>query len=188
MTSKAFYRLLADPAIENPWFLKSPVDPSGREIDARIFTNGVPVPSQPHLQIPVGVHGARVGFNLAAFDMVVLPAAINQELQRLVGSSIQRIPVVIDEDDRFEILNVCELVECLDDSRSGVQRWTTMDGRPEKVGQYRMVVGLKIDGTLAQGRHIFRVAGWEIGLIVSDDVKRLFEDHDLTGVVYQRVD
>nr|WP_297532747.1 DUF1629 domain-containing protein [uncultured Roseateles sp.] len=188
MTSKNFYRLLADPSIEDRWFLGAPIDPSGSEIDARIFTDGVPVPSQPRLHVPVGVEGTRVGFNFAAFDMLISPAVVNEKLEELVGPAIQRIPVVVGEDQSFEILNVCERVACLDDSRSQVMRWTASDGRPDKVGQYRMVIGLKIDGSRVEGRQIFRVAGWGIALIVSDDVKRLLEKCGLSGVVYQRVD
>ena len=140
------------------------------------------------LHVPVGVEGTRVGFNFAAFDMLISPAVVNEKLEELVGPAIQRIPVVVGEDQSFEILNVCERVACLDDSRSQVMRWTASDGRPDKVGQYRMVIGLKIDGSRVEGRQIFRVAGWGIALIVSDDVKRLLEKCGLSGVVYQRVD
>src|SRR5262245_1410206 len=43
MTSGAFYRLLADPAATSRWYLMSPRDSAGREIDPRIFTQGVPI-------------------------------------------------------------------------------------------------------------------------------------------------
>jgi hypothetical protein len=43
MSSRKFYRLIADPAATSRWYLKSPIDPSGNEVDPRLFTQGVPV-------------------------------------------------------------------------------------------------------------------------------------------------
>ncbi|SFR71262.1 hypothetical protein SAMN05428960_0358 [Mitsuaria sp. PDC51] len=183
-----FYRLIADPDSSHRWFLDSPKTLSGEQVDPRIFTYGFAVEPQPPLVVPVDQDGERIGFNFAAFDMVVTPAAINEKLGSLAGAAIQRFPVLTDSDEAFEILNVCDLVECLDETRCHVTRWTPSDGRPEKIGEYRMVVGLKIDANRAAGHHIFRVAGWSIALIVSEDVKKLFENAGLSGVVYQRVD
>lgn len=43
----------------------------------------------------------------------------------------------------------------------------------------------RIDGI---GVHIFRLAEWPIALIVSQEVKRLFESRHLSGLKYERVD
>lgn len=188
MSSRKFYRLLSDPAATSRWYLKAPIDASGDAVDPRMFTQGVPVSSQPPLKLPIRRSGDVVGFNFCDFDMVVTPTAVNAGLEALVGSAIQRIPVIIDADHEFEILNVCELVPCIDESRSLFTKWTDADGRPEKSGQYRMITKLKIDPTFAVGRHIFRVAGWPIALIVSEEVKNLLEDRKLSGLRYEQVD
>lgn len=189
MSSRNFYRLLADPTATSRWYLKSPIDPSGNEVDPRSFTQGVPVGSQPSLRLPLRRSGDEVGFNLCDFDMVVTPASINAELEALVGPAIQRVPVKVEAPSaEYEILNVCELVSCFDESRSLFTKWTDTDGRPEKVGQLRMVIKLKIDPLLADGHHLFRVAGWPIALIASQEVKRLFESMNLSGLKYERVD
>lgn len=184
-----FYELLADPAVFPRWYLKSPLDPSGNEVDPRLFTQGVPVGSQPPLRLPLRRSGPEVGFNFCDFDMVVTPASVNAELEALVGPAIQRIPVTVDaRTTEYEILNACELVPCFDESRSLFTKWTDADGRPEKVGQVRMIAKLKIDPALAKGHHIFRVAGWPIALIASEEVKDLLEARRVSGLKYDRVD
>lgn len=189
MPSCKFYRLAADPAATSRWYLTAPRDPLDNRVDPRLFTEGLPVSSTTPLRVPLSQPGDEVGFNFAAFDMVVTPSEINSELQELVGSVIQRIPVAVEgSTNSFEILNVCALVPCLDEKRSLVTKWTDTDGRPDKIGQYRMINGLRIDPRIADGHHIFRIEGWPIALIVSESVKRLFENKNLSGVSYNRVD
>lgn len=189
MTSRMFYEILADPDATTRWYLKSPLDPSGNEVDPRLFTQGVPVGSQPLLELPLRRNGDEVGFNFCDFDMVVTPAVLNAELETLVGTAIQRIPVMVEgRRDEFEILNICELVPCLDESRSLFTKWSDADGRPEKIGQFRMIAKLKIDPVVAECHQIFRVAGWPIALIVSEKVKNLFEARKVSGIRYERVD
>ena len=186
MRLRRFYRLRADATAVSRWHLKAPVDSSGREVDPRAFTQGALVPCQPPLELPVRRAGDRVDFNLCDFDMV-LPAAANIALQALVGPAIQRFPVTVEGQQQFEILNVCNLVQCIDESQSSFTKWTDSDGRPEKVGQFRMIVHLKIDPVAAKRCDIFRVAGWHMALIVSDKVRQLFESANVSGIEYERV-
>jgi hypothetical protein len=189
MTSGGFYRLVADPRAATRWYLKSPVDAAGNELDPRIFTQGVRVGPQPQLTLPLRRRGDEVDFNFCDFDMVVVPSVLSAQLDAFVGSAIQRIPVTIEgQSEGFEILNVCDLVQCVDESRSLLTKWTADDSRPERIGQFRMIAKLKIDRTAASGHHIFRVAGWPIALIVSEDVKKLLESRRVSGLEYQRVD
>lgn len=189
MTSDKFYRVLADPAARSRWYMKSPFDPAGHEVDPRQFAQGLRVAPQPPLTLALRQHGAEVSFNFCDFDMVVTPAQLNAELEALAGAAIQRIPVTFQSRrNDFEILNVCDLVHCIDESKSLLTKWTLADGRPDKTGQFRMIAKLKINATLARGHHIFRIAGWPIALIVSGQVKDLLEARKTSGVVYERVD
>jgi hypothetical protein len=191
MNSKGFYRLrfIADDGVTR-WFLGSPYDSAGNEVDPRVFADGVPVNVPLPLTVPVRQLGEKVDFNFCAFDMVIAPREFNIELEKLVGSAIQRIPVTIEgEDDRFEILNVCETVQCLDESRTEhVMKWTIDDGRPDKIGKYRMIIGLKINPDIARGHLIFRITDWPIALVISEEVKILLETWSMSGLEYRRVD
>lgn len=61
------------------------------------------------------------------------------------------------------------------------------DGRPEKVGQYLMVTNLTINPDRTDGQDIFRIRGWEIALIVSEEIKRSIEGMPNLGVVFDPV-
>lgn len=189
MSAQHYYELLADPEEVSRWYLKSPLDADGNEVNPRIFTQGIQVDFQQQLVLPLRRSGKEVDFNFSDFDMVVTPSSLNSELEALLGSVIQRIPVEIENSSkRYEILNVSQLVECLDESRSLFTKWAAGDGRPEKIGQYRMIATLKIDPAAVKGRHLFRVAGWPISMIVSEEVKKFLESRKTSGLKYERVD
>jgi len=185
----AFYRLCADPRAGSRWSLKAPIDREGVEIDSRLFTAGARLPDMGGFRLPVREPGDEVDFNFCDFDMVVTPARVNAALAQLAGAVVQRFPVDVEGSSReYEILNVCDLVPCVDETRTYVMRWGEADGRPDKVGEYRMLADLRINAEAAAGHHMFRIAGWPIALIVSQETKQLFEQFGVTGVSYQRVD
>jgi hypothetical protein len=180
-----FFHVIADPAATARWFLRAPTTSEGKELDARMFITGDRVDVSGPLRIFPRRLGEVVDFNFCDFDMVVTPADVNAELEKRVGSAIQRIPVDVEGSvRRFEILNVCRRIQCLDETRSQTMKWGEEDGRPDKVGQYRMVLELKIDVSAAAGQGIFRVAEWPMALIISSEIKELFEQRRLSGVVY----
>jgi anthranilate phosphoribosyltransferase len=65
--------------------------------------------------------------------------------------------------------------------------WKAEDGRPEKVGEYRYVHGMRIDPTRVGDARIFRTWGWRIALVVSEDLKRAIEEAGLTGARFVEV-
>ena len=83
------------------------------------------------------------------------------------------------------ILNVVNLVKCLNEDQSSFTKWTEEDGRPDRIGDYRMVTKLRIDPKAAAGNRLFRVRGWEIALIVNDRVKDCIEGFSESGVTFQ---
>jgi hypothetical protein len=188
MMQKNFYRLVADPAAVSRWYLKSPVDRDGVEIDPRIFRVGSQVDVQIPLVLPLRRQGKEVDFNFCDFDMVVTPRELNEAIEALVGGAVQRIPISISgAAGNYEILNVRGLVSCIDEARSDFLKWTQVDGRPEKTGQYRMFARLRISPQRATGHHIFRLAEWPIALVVSEEMKKLFEFREVSGVAYERI-
>jgi hypothetical protein len=184
-----FYRVLPDPDAFPRWYLGAPVDSLGRDVDPRLFTSGVPVASLPALYLPLRRTGPSVAFNFCDFDMVVTPKKLNAKLEAIVGPAIQRIPVLVQgTDTEFEILNVCELVTCLDHSRSLTTIWMGAESPAEKIGHIRMVARLKIEPHAASGHDVFRVAQWPIALIVSERVKWFLESEIATGIKFEQVD
>lgn len=93
MNSGHYYELLADPEATTRWYLKSPVDSEGNEIDPRLFTQGLRVGRQPLLTVPVRRQGNPVDFNFCDFDMIVSPVSLNDAIEAVAKHAIQRIPV-----------------------------------------------------------------------------------------------
>ncbi len=189
MNSGHYYELLTDPEATSRWYLKSPVDSEGHEIDPRLFTQGLRVDHQPSLAVPLRRQGNPLDFNFCDFDMIISPASLNEAIESVAKNAIQRIPVTADNrENEFEILNICNLIDCVDESRSLLTKWTVADGRPEKAGQFRMIANLKINPAAASGHDIFRVAGWPIAVVVSEKIKTIFEERNVSGLKYERVD
>lgn len=181
-----YYQLLDDMAFPRRWFLKAPVGPEDREIDPRLFTAGRRLDVAGPLRIPLRRPGEALDFTLADFDMPVLRADFADALAEAAGDDFQRIPVTVQgSDGRFDVLNVLPLVRCLDEERSGVSYWTEADGRPDKVGQYRMVADLRVRPEAVGPHRIFRVEGWKVALIVAEPVKRILEQ--ARGAVFRPV-
>lgn len=148
--------------------------PDGRAIDPRLFTEGKPLDLVGPLFIPLRRSGPALDVTLADFDMPVFRRPFADALEEIAPNQIQRFRAVVEgHDDAFDIVNVLPVVSCLDEKRSGVTYWSEVDGRPEKVGQYRMVIDPKVDGRRIGSEEIFRIAGWKIMLVVSDRVKHL---------------
>lgn len=181
-----YYELFDDMSLRGRWHLKGPVTASGREVDPRIFTEGKPVEVREPLHLPLRREGTRLDFTLADFGMPVLHSAFAKALAEVAPHEIQRFAASVEgTSEAFEIINVVTRVDCLDPERSSVSYWTEADGIPDLVGRLQTVVGLKVDPQRASGHHIFRLQGWEVALIVSEDVKDALQD--ARGAVFQAV-
>lgn len=183
-----YFRIGADRNAHERWFLQSPITTPGEELDPRAFTRGAICLVQSTLTLPLRRDGRPVNFNFGDFDMPVVSADIVDKLQDVFDLQLQRIPVHIAESvEKFDILNVLDEVDCIDAVKSVYTRWEANDGRPEKLGEFRMIIDLKIDPKCAHGHHLFRLKGWAIALIVSDQMKQALESLCVSGIEYNPV-
>jgi hypothetical protein len=68
-----------------------------------------------------------------------------------------------------------------------VQIYTPEDGRPERVGEYRSVSGLRIDPSSVGDARVFRLWGWHLPIIVDEDIKEALEHAGIVGAVFKDV-
>ncbi len=110
-------------------------------------------------------------------------------LQGLDGFTV--FPVRIEEfvqRELYHILHFWEVVDCFDEALSRFEVIPANDPmRPDLAGHYRSVTRLAIDAARTQGKHLFRIARLENRLVVSEEVKRRFEDAGVTGAVFESV-
>lgn len=100
------------------------------------------------------------------------------------------MPVTIEgRQDEFCIVNVCRVIRCIDDQRcEEVEHYTTRDAPlfAERMGEYKSVVGMRIDPALVGEAMIFRTWGW-VAIVVSDELKRALEEIGTVGVRFEKV-
>ena len=66
-------------------------------------------------------------------------------------------------------VNILANPDCIDEARTAeIHRYTAEDGRPDRIGQYSMIFGLRIDPARAGGHAIFRPRGWDVVVIVNE--------------------
>jgi hypothetical protein len=183
-----FFRLLGDPSRSGKWLPAEPLSTDNVEIDAREFTKGKPYYGPSPCRVPIAQQGIPTEFTLAAFDMPIVSRRLGSILDSICPGAIQHFPVTVGECcSTYEILNVTTVAHCIDETRSDIMKWKPEDRRPEKVGMYRMVTNLTINPDRAGSNHIFRLGGWEIALVVSDDVKKAIEGTRDLGIVFGAV-
>ncbi len=178
-----YYELMDDRQAPGRWHLRSPLDAQGQRIEPWQFFEGRELHPRAALHFPVKPDGRELDFSWAAFAIPVVHARVVELFERLQVREVQFLPAQVEgHPGPWFILNALRLLRCIDDARcEEVQRWRPEDGQPEKVGQYRVVAGMRIDPTKAGDARLFRPWGWTGALVVSEDLQQAMEQAGITG-------
>ncbi|NTX01938.1 imm11 family protein [Myxococcus sp. CA040A] len=189
--AKRFFELADDMEIQGRWLLGDPTDSQGREVDDPWqFTEGCPVAIGERFRIPIYHPGSPLDFTLTDVGGApVVHQRVATIFAELAPDDVQVISVDIDGLPGPNcILVATRLIRCIDDNTSReVRYWKSEDGRPEKVGQYRSVSGMRIDPTKVGDAKVFRTWGWTGTLIVSEDIKEALVGAGVTGGKFEEV-
>jgi hypothetical protein len=188
--SRRYFRLLDDVSYPGRWDLGIPQDARGNEVvDPWMFREGSPVQVTTPLVIPVEQPGLPLDFSLAGFSTPVLRGPVATVFSIGAPADVQLVPARVQgRSEPYFILIATRLIRCIDDAASDeVIRWTPQDGRPDRVGQYRDIDGLRIDPTQVGDARVFRTWGWSIALIISEELKQSLERIHATGVRFTPV-
>jgi hypothetical protein len=173
------------------WYLGDPLDERGQEVeDPWVYTTGRPIRAEGHLTIPIDEPGRPLDFSTAGVGATpIVHVRVASIFGELAPNDVQLIPVDIKgHPDQYLILVATKLVRCIDDKASReVLYWKPEDERPDKLGKYRSVAGMRIDRTKVGDAKVFRTWGWDVALIVSEDIKAALERAKLTGVKFTEV-
>lgn len=172
------------------WYLNEPMDEQGHEVNPWRFTKGQPVHVEGRLKLPINVQGKPLEFTTTTLASTpIVHARVAPLLTALAPDDVQLVPVSIHQHpgDYF-LVNVTRLIKCIDDARClEVRYFRPEDGQPAKVGTYKSVLGLRIDPSLVGEARLFRPWGWEVALIVREDIKQALERAGVTGTHFQEV-
>lgn len=164
------------------------LDRNGVEVSPWIFMHGTPVNVASPLKFLVYSPGRLVDFEFAGLGVPVGTLPVADLLSRFCGTSLQRVPALVDGDaDKYAALNFLSKRRCVDEAASEFLKWTIHDHRSDKAGSYRQFTRLRIRPENVGDANVFRIEGWECQLIVSDLVKEAFESEGISGVRFEPV-
>jgi hypothetical protein len=184
-----YFELMDDRQSRSRWHLGAPVDEEGQEVDPWQFKHGSWLDLRCVPRFPLDIRGDPLDYCWAAFSIPVVRGRVVQLFERLGVRDVQFIPVQVEgHEGPYFILNVLRIIQCIDDARSRrVEYWKTEDDRPDKLGQYRVVSGMRIDPTKVGDARIFRPWGWRVALVISEDLKQAMDAEGITGTRFVEV-
>ncbi|MFP2934570.1 imm11 family protein [Pyxidicoccus sp. 3LG] len=144
------------------------------------------------LRVGLSRPGKALDFSLADAGAVpVVHPRVATVFNELAPGDIQTYPIAVEgQPEPYVLVNAIRLVKCIDDQASKrVLRWIPEDedDQPERAGEYRNVVGMRIHKALVGDAKIFRPWGWPIVLVVSQDIKEALERTGATGMKFTEV-
>jgi len=132
--------------------------------------------------------GKQLEFFLTSFAIPIAGLPLSRVIANIAGRDLQIMPIDIVGYKGFEVLNSLRIVRCLDEKRSEFVKWTERDFRADLAGQYRQITKLHLDSAqIPEDAHFFRVDGWQIALIVSEEVRTAMESTGCYGAKFKDV-
>lgn len=188
--AQRYFELTEDMTSPARWLLGDPLDEQGNEVRTRQFMSGEPTRLDGRLRVPIYHPGTPLDFTRVDPGAIpVVTEKVARVLAELTPGDVQLFSVEVESrPETYFLVNVARLVKCIDDEASAeVLYWKPEDGRPEKVGQYRDVYGMRIDFSKVGDAKVFRPWGWRVALIVAEDVKEALERTGATGLEFREV-
>jgi hypothetical protein len=186
--AQRFFKLNDDVYVPHRWHLDTPIDSRGRKVFDWDFKRGTPVQIKGRLKIPIEIAGRPLDFSEAGIGVPVVHVKVASMLAELAAGDVQLIPADIEgHPEQYLVLVAIRLIRCIDEEASEVSFWTPEHGVPDKVGQYMGVDRMRIDKARVGNAKVFRPEGWEVVLIVSEEIKDALERMGATGTRFEEV-
>jgi len=188
--ARRYFELTEDMTSPDRWLLGDPLDEQGKEVRGRRFMSGEPTRVDGRLRVPVYHPGTPLDFTrVDTGGFPVVSEKVARVLAEVARGDVQLFPVEVESrPEPYFLLNVACLVRCIDDAACvEVSYWTPEDGRPDKVGQYRAVSGMRIDPSKVGDARVFRPWGYRGTLLVSEEVKEALERSGASGLEFTEV-
>jgi hypothetical protein len=180
-----YFRLTDDIEMPPRWHLGHIFDGERLRDD---FREGRRLSDTDALSAEISHNGRSLDSCLTSFAVPIAVKALGEAIARCAGSDLQRLPVHILPGLTYEVLNATRCIPCLDEQRSEFMKWLPGDHRSDLVGQFRMVSRLVLDpARLPADANFFRVAGWEVALVISERVKDAMESEGCFGAKFRSV-
>ncbi|AKF79199.1 hypothetical protein MFUL124B02_01810 [Myxococcus fulvus 124B02] len=185
-----YFRLREDMQAGN-WFLGDPLDEAGTEVEEIWqFVEGRPIQPAGRLKFPIEEPGRWLDYCTAGAGRApVVHVRVANLFAELAPDDVQLIPVDVEgRPEQHVLLVATKLIRCIDDEASEeATYYQPEDDVPERLGQYKSIFGMRIDRTKVGNAKVFRTWGWEVALIISEDLKVALERAKVTGAKFEEV-
>ena len=167
------------------WHLGKLYAQGGERLDSRIFNAGKSVKLEYPLPLSLQIKrpGPSLDYDCDSFGMPVVTHALGEALIKIVPDEIQLFPVeIIGAKGSYDILNITQTVDCLDETRTRGYHWTPEIGG--RVRKYYMLADEHVDPERTNGHKLFRLKNWEVVVICSQEVKDVFDALHIKGALF----
>ncbi|MCP3144192.1 imm11 family protein [Pyxidicoccus xibeiensis] len=187
-----YFDLTEDVYSPGRWHLDTPVDGQGQEVGSWLFLEGQAASVTEPLKVALYRRGKPLDYSQADAGIVpVVHPRVASVFEELARGDVQTFPIQVEgQPEPYVLINVIRVVKCIDDQASEhVERWIPEDenDQPERAGEYRNVVGMRIDKSLVGDAKVFRPWGWNVVLVVSEDIKEALERTGASGMKFVEV-
>lgn len=145
------------------------------------------------------IESGHTDYPFTNVDLPIYSPRLCQLMQKLKMGDIQYLPVRLKhkesgrEIEGYHIANYLRIIDCLDRERSVYQIWTKenlifWEKRPHKLGKFRDVRKAVLDVNRIGDARLFRLWGWQMMVIVREDVKVVIEEVEITGGRFVKVE
>jgi hypothetical protein len=183
----SYFRLMDDMTTDQRWYLEDPVGPGDEWLGTTLvrsqrYQGPVPLTSLVHHP------GPPLELTVTLGTVPVINDRVAEIITKHARDEAQLLPIVVPGvDTKLWAVNTLVAMDCIDDARSGdIRRYTEADGRPDRIGEYKLIVEMRIDPARAGGHALFRPKGWWVTTIISqplaDDLRRAGVRCNLTPV------
>ncbi|OJH34005.1 hypothetical protein BON30_46005 [Cystobacter ferrugineus] len=188
---RRFFRLGIDVYVAGRWYLGEPTHLTGQALDdVWEFCHGRPVEVRERLRVPIDRPGKPLDFDTAGVGQApIANARVASVFREMAPNDVQLFPIEVQgREETYYLVNVARTVRCIDDKASAeVQFYGAEDGWTERSGEYRSVIGLRIDKSTVGDARVFRPWGWPPPVIVDEEIKEALERTGMVGGQFDEV-
>jgi hypothetical protein len=140
------------------------------------------------LRIPIESGSLPRDLMFGPFDMPIITQVLGKEIKALAPADVQLVPAMVGDLGVFDVMNLLASRNAIHEGKSEILKWTEFDGFPEKISQLFAIGRLVLAHKGIQDTKIFRLQGWQLPIIVSAVIRKVFEDSGATGVRLKEID
>lgn len=179
-----FFELKDDIYYPNRWYLGDVLGVDNWELSTsvpRCIAN---------LQVELVRDGEEMDFTYTeAYALPVVSDKVKHVLENFEGVDFVPINVINKVCmSNYYLLITKNVVDCVDEEKSNFRKFEVNDPvRPDKAGEYRGFIELRVDAVKANGVDIFRLGKFKVALIVSENVSNSLIAKKVTGLKLSQV-